>query len=71
VTRIPSGHPEGYLEAFATIYTEAAAAIRSARDGTRRDPAVMFPTIADGVKGVAFIEAAVKSSAKGGAWTKL
>ena len=71
VTRIPSGHPEGYLEAFATIYTEAAAAIRSARDGTRRDPAVIFPTIADGVKGVAFIEAAVKSSAKGGAWTKL
>ena len=71
VTRIPSGHPEGYLEAFATIYTEAAAAIRSARDGTRRDPAVIFPTIADGVKGVAFIEAAVKSSARGGAWTKL
>lgn len=71
VTRIPSGHPEGYLEAFATIYTEAAAAIRAARDGTTRDPAVMFPTIADGVKGVAFIEAAVKSSAKGAAWTKL
>jgi predicted dehydrogenase len=71
VTRIPSGHPEGYLEAFATIYTEAAAAIRAARDGTRLDPAVTFPTIDDGVKGVAFIEAAVKSSAKGGAWTKL
>ncbi len=71
VTRIPSGHPEGYLEAFATIYTEAAAAIRAARDGTRLDPAVTFPTIDDGVKGVAFIEAAVRSSAKGGAWTKL
>ncbi|MFZ4532728.1 MAG: Gfo/Idh/MocA family protein [Alsobacter sp.] len=71
VTRIPSGHPEGYLEAFATIYSEVAAAIRAGRDGTRLDPAVTFPTIDDGVKGVAFIEAAVKSSAKGGAWTKL
>jgi len=71
VTRIPSGHPEGYLEAFATIYSEVAAAIRATRDGTRLDPAVTFPTIDDGVKGVAFIEAAVKSSAKGGAWTKL
>ena len=71
VTRIPPGHPEGYLEAFATLYSEVAAAIRAGRDGTRLDPAVTFPTIDDGVKGVAFIEAAVKSSAKGGAWTKL
>ncbi len=71
VTRIPSGHPEGYLEAFATIYTEAAAAIRAARDGAKLDAAVTFPTIVDGVKGVAFIEAAVKSSAKGGAWVRL
>jgi predicted dehydrogenase len=71
VTRIPPGHPEGYLEAFATIYSEVAAAIRAARDGTRLDPAVTFPTIDDGVKGLAFIEAALKSSAKGGAWTKL
>ncbi|MHB2169271.1 Gfo/Idh/MocA family protein [Alsobacter sp. R-9] len=71
VTRIPSGHPEGYLEAFATIYTEAAAAIRAARDGSKLDKAVTFPTVVDGVKGVAFIEAAVKSSSKGGAWVKL
>jgi len=71
VTRIPSGHPEGYLEAFATIYAEAAAAIRAARDGAPLDPAVTFPTVDDGVKGVAFIEAAVRSSARGGAWLKL
>jgi predicted dehydrogenase len=71
VTRIPSGHPEGYLEAFATIYTEAAAAIRAARSGARIDKAVTFPTVDDGVKGVAFIEACVKSSGKGGAWVKL
>lgn len=71
VTRIPSGHPEGYLEGFATIYAEAARAIRAARDGTAPDPAVTFPTVADGVAGVAFIEAAVASSAKGGAWVTL
>ncbi len=71
VTRIPSGHPEGYLEGFATIYAEAARAIRAARTGAAPDPEVHFPTIADGVKGVAFIEAAVRSSAKGARWVAL
>jgi predicted dehydrogenase len=71
VSRIPAGHPEGYFEGFATIYTEAAAAIRAARRGKRPDKAVMFPTIDDGVKGVAFIAAAVTSSRRGGVWTKL
>lgn len=71
VTRIPSGHPEGYLEAFATLYSEAAAAIQAARGGKKLDKAVMFPGVDDGVAGVAFIEAAVKSSGKGAAWVKL
>ena len=71
VTRIPAGHPEGYLEGFATIYTEVAEAIRAARQGQQPDNAVNFPTIDDGVKGVAFIEAAVKSSAKGATWVRL
>lgn len=71
VTRIPSGHPEGYLEAFATLYSEAAEAIQAARAGRKPDKAVMFPGVDDGVAGVAFIEAAVKSSAKGAAWVKL
>src|SRR5690606_6665834 len=53
VSRIPSGHPEGYLEGFATIYSEAAAAIRAARSGESPDPAVIYPTVEDGVKGVA------------------
>ncbi|HEY4163200.1 MAG TPA: Gfo/Idh/MocA family oxidoreductase [Dongiaceae bacterium] len=70
VTRVPPGHPEGYLEGFANIYTEAAAAIRAARAGKKPDKAVLFPTIGDGVKGVAFIEAVLKSSAKGGKWIK-
>ncbi len=51
VTRIPAGHPEGYLEAFATIYSEAANAIAAHRDGRERDRAVIYPTVDDGVKG--------------------
>ncbi len=71
VTRIPGGHPEGYLEAFATIYTEAAHAINAAKAGAAIDPAVVYPTIDDGVKGVAFVEACVVSSKGNGAWVKL
>ncbi len=72
VTRIPSGHPEGYLEGFATIYSEAAQAIRAARrKGAKPPKDVLYPTVADGVEGVAFVEACVKSSKKNGAWTKL
>jgi predicted dehydrogenase len=71
VTRVPPGHPEGYLEGFANIYAEAAKAILAARAGKKLDKAVTFPTIADGVKGMAFIEACVKSSARNGAWVKL
>jgi predicted dehydrogenase len=71
VTRIPPGHPEGYLEGFANIYTEVAAAIRAARSKKKLDAAVTFPTVEDGVRGIAFIEAAVKSSAKDGKWVKV
>jgi predicted dehydrogenase len=71
VSRIPSGHPEGYLEAFATIYTEAARAIHAKKKGTKLDEAVIYPTVDDGVKGVAFVEACVASSKRNGAWVKL
>ena len=72
VTRIPPGHPEGYLEGFANIYAEAARAIRAARrKGGKVPKDVIFPTVEDGVEGVAFIEACVKSSKKNGIWTKL
>lgn len=71
VTRVPPGHPEGYLEGFANIYTEVAAAIRAARSRRRPDDAVTFPTVNDGARGVAFIEAAVKSSQRNAAWVKL
>ncbi len=70
VTRIPSGHPEGYLEGFANIYAEIAAAIKAARAGKKPGKGVQFPTIEDGVKGLAFIEAAVKSSKSNAKWVK-
>lgn len=72
VSRIPAGHPEGYLEGFATLYSEIAQAIRAARKGgSKADKAAHFPSLEDGIKGVAFIEAVVASSKRGGRWTKL
>ena len=71
VTRVPPGHPEGYLEGFANIYSEVAAAIRAARARRRPDAAITFPTVNDGARGVAFIEAAVKSSQRNAAWVKV
>jgi len=68
----PVGDPEGYLEAFATLYAEIAQAIRAARKGgPKADKAAHFPTLDDGLKGVEFIEAVVASSGRGGRWVKL
>jgi predicted dehydrogenase len=71
VSRIPAGHPEGYLEGFANIYSEAAAAILAARKGRPVDSEVVYPTVHDGVRGVAFVEACVASSRRNGAWIKV
>ena len=71
VTRVPPGHPEGYLEGFANIYTEVAHAIKSRRECMKLSEDVQFPGIADGVAGMAFIEAAVKSSSLNGRWIKV
>ena len=72
VTRIPSGHPEGYLERFATLYAEIAQAIRAAREGgPNADKAAHFPTIVDGIRGPRFLDAVVASSSKGGRWVRL
>ncbi|MBR1247304.1 Gfo/Idh/MocA family oxidoreductase [Bradyrhizobium sp. AUGA SZCCT0169] len=68
VSRTPPGHPEGYLEAFATIYTEVAAAIVAGRTASLADPRVTFPTIEDGFAGVAMVDAVLRSSAAGGVW---
>ncbi len=71
MTRIPPGHPEGYLEGFANIYAEAGRAIIARRDGSVLDAAVSFPGLKEGLEGVAFVDACVRSSGKNGAWTKL
>ena len=71
VSRIPAGHPEGYLEGFATIYAEAAELIRAADEGRAPPEGLALPTIEDGVDGLAFIEACVKSSREDGAWVTL
>ncbi len=71
VSRVPSGHPEGYLEAFANLYTEAADAILAAREGRPADPDGVLTTVEDGVDGLRFIEAALRSSQAGAVWTPL
>ncbi|MFN0128406.1 MAG: Gfo/Idh/MocA family protein [Verrucomicrobiales bacterium] len=72
--RTPPAHPEGYLEAFANIYKHFALAIRARLEKKKLpkdDPALDFPTIHDGIRGMAFIEAVVASSKKNAAWTQL
>lgn len=71
-TRIPFGHPEGFIEAFANVYLAAAEAISDHIEG-KPAPAegYDFPTVADGVAGVAFVTACVESSKQNAAWTKL
>ena len=67
-TRLPAGHPEAFIEAFANIYLEAVAAIRANIAGKRGT--FDFPTVDDGVEGMAFIETAVKSAKSNTKWTK-
>jgi len=66
-TRLPSGHPEAYLEAFANVYREVADAI--ARHAAGDDPTGDYPTVADGARGVRFIERTVVSAASDAKWT--
>jgi predicted dehydrogenase len=71
-TRVPGGHPEGYLEGFAQIYSDAAELVRAHQE--KRDAnefAKLAPGVGDGLRGVKFIEAAVASSSNNGAWTAL
>lgn len=68
-SRIPPGHPEGYLEGFANIYNEAADLIIAARDGAVPDH--LLPTVHDGLDGVTFIDACVRSSGRNAAWVKV
>ncbi|WP_233800219.1 Gfo/Idh/MocA family protein [Paraburkholderia sp. HP33-1] len=71
-TRVPAGHPEGYLEAFAQLYKDAALQIDALNDG-RAPPAesLLLTTVDDGVDGLRFIEAVLKSSAADGRWVEI
>jgi predicted dehydrogenase len=70
-TRTPASHPEGYLEAFANLYLNFANHIRAVEAGEEPSEfATDYPKIDDGIRGMAFIEAVVASSAANAAWTK-
>jgi predicted dehydrogenase len=71
-SRLPPGHPEGFIEAFANVYLGVAAAIRAHEQGVKPDPlAADFPGLRDGVRGVRFVEAVVASAASDLKWTPL
>jgi predicted dehydrogenase len=71
-TRIPSGHPEGYLEAFAQLYSDLAEQIIARRETRAPNPdSLLVPGVEDGVEGVRFINAALESSRNGSAWTAI
>lgn len=70
-TRLPAGHPEGFIEAFANLYRNFALTLRSKLEGKDVDPVHDdFPTVHDGVRGMAFIETVVESGQKNAQWTK-
>ncbi|MEL7424364.1 MAG: Gfo/Idh/MocA family oxidoreductase [Bacteroidota bacterium] len=71
-TRIPAGHPEGYLEAFANIYRNFAHCVQARLAGEEPDPLLTdFPTVEDGLRGMQFIEKVVASSQSDVKWTKM
>ncbi|WP_416446022.1 Gfo/Idh/MocA family protein [Leeuwenhoekiella sp. A16] len=70
-TRVPPGHPEGYLEGFATIYRSFAKELNSVKAGEKPSKKYDFPTVSDGLRGMRFIYAAVASSDNNAAWVSL
>lgn len=70
-TRLPSGHPEGFIEAFANIYKNFALTLISRLNGvTPKDEYLDFPTVYDGVRGMQFIEKVVESAASNNKWIR-
>jgi len=71
-TRVPSGHPEGYLEAFAQLYSDLAEQVTARREKRTPDPdSLLVPGISDGVDGVRFVNAVLESSRRGSAWVPI
>ena len=70
-TRLVAGHPEGFPDGFANIYSDAAEAIAARRTGQQADPlALYFPNSWDGLLGVRFVNSVIESSNANGKWTK-
>lgn len=71
-SRIVAGHPEGFHDAFANLYSDAAEVIAARRSGQLPDPlALYFPNASDGLQGIRFVTAAMASSNQQGVWTTL
>ena len=70
-TRLPSGHPEGYLEAFANLYRNFAHAIQHKDDPAKLDKNLDFPSVYEGIRGMLFIEKVIASSKSNKKWTKM
>lgn len=68
--RLPAGHPEGFFEAFANVYRNFAYAVKAHMEGKPADPIYDFPSAADGVRGLAFIDTVIASSKSDEKWTK-
>ena len=71
LTRIPAGHPEGYLEGFANIYREVADEFSAKISGKPISKDILYPTSKEGLYGVSFIEAAIESNSKDSVWADL
>ena len=71
-TRLPFGHPEAFIEAFANIYCNFADTVRARLTRTKPDPLVLdFPTVGDGLRGMLFIDTLLASNKSKQKWTKM
>src|SRR5262249_5924388 len=71
-TRVPAGHPEGYLESFAQLYSDLSEQIIAKKEGRQPEPeSFLAPGVSDGVDGVRFIMAVLESSRHNSAWTRI
>lgn len=68
--RIPAGHPEGYLEAFANIYRNFVYAVIAKKEGKEQNPLYDFPSVADGVRGMLFVQRVIESGKSSEKWVK-
>ena len=70
-TRLPAGHPEGFIEAFGNLYRNYCLSLKAILDGKEPKPEHLdFPKVSDGVRGMAFIETVVESGRSDGKWTQ-